>query len=183
MSLSLPWISDEVQRLKKRFRVQSPQELCDALHILILHSPMGTVPEACKGFTLCQDGVFVISVNADMGEDMQKWVLAHETGHAVLHTALLRDHPLLDIHPFSMEHILEREANLFAAEWLLDDADIMELVHDGHDFYAIASLLHVPPVLLAYKVQFLAGRGISLLSPIPGCGDFLSALPLQVPET
>ena len=68
----------------------------------------------------------------------------------------------------------EYEANLFAAEFLLPDADVLELMEEGADFYAMASTLAVPPELLDFKLRVLAGKGLLFNEPpLRARGGFL----------
>ena len=56
---------------------------------------------------------------------------------------------------------LEREANIFAAEFLIDDTSLFDVANSQADFFQIASLLNVPPELLDFKLRLLKQQGTS----------------------
>jgi len=79
----------------------------------------------------------------------QRIVLAHELGHAILHSSepiyFIREYTLFPIGPY------EHEANKFAAELLIDDYDLKEMRYETVSH--IASTLGVCEELLEYKLN------------------------------
>ena len=55
------------------------------MKILLLAEAMGNFPKACKGFYLCKARQQVITLNSDLPVELQRIILMHEIGHAVLH--------------------------------------------------------------------------------------------------
>ena len=54
----------------------------------------------------------------------------------------------------------EYQANLFAADLLLDDDEVDELaMQEGIDFYTMARYLYTNPQLLGFKLFSMANRG------------------------
>lgn len=80
---------------------------------------------------------------------IQRFVCAHELGHAVLHprsnTPFLRANTL-----FSVEK-LEVEANTFAVELLLSDDVIAQYQNTGLTIYDVAEMYSVPRQLVYLK--------------------------------
>ena len=67
----------------------------------------------------------LIVINSDLPESIQRIIIAHELGHAVLHS----DSAISAFHEFAMfddTDRMEYEANVFAAEFMLSDDEVME---------------------------------------------------------
>lgn len=55
---------------------------------------------------------------------------------------------------------LEREANFFAADLLLDDAEVLDPIHSGNtDFFSVAKELCIPAPFFTFKMYSLIRRG------------------------
>ena len=162
-----------VQEAVKKAGSRSLLEICAAHHILFLESDMGTSSNACKGFFLQQDGIRSVTLNSALDEDTAKIVLAHELGHALLH-AEYTDQSFHDFGLFTDHSQLEYEANLFAADFILEDASVCSALQECDDFFCAAQLLRVPPQLLDFKLRMMKKCGILPLdAPIVSHGDFL----------
>lgn len=74
---------------------------------------------------------------------------------------------------FDNANIMEYEANVFAAEFLLSDEDVLDALENQLDFFGTASLLNVPPELLSFKIRILQRQGYEIESPIIAKSDFL----------
>ena len=83
--MSVDYICREVKRLKKKYHESDPFKLCDAMGIILLDAPMGNYQGACKGFFLTQSRKRSITINRDLPEELQRIIVTHELGHAVLH--------------------------------------------------------------------------------------------------
>ena len=68
---------------------------------------------------------------------------------------------------------MEYEANVFAAEFLLEDAEVTERLEEQLDFFTMAKMLQVPPELLDFKCRILQRQGIEINAPYIARGDFL----------
>lgn len=135
--------------------------ICQSLGILLLPQNFGTEVDAIKGFYMKNSGIKSITYNCDMPKIMQEIVIAHELGHAMLHdrSALCTFHDIDFYHSTSK---CEHEANLFAAEFLLDDAEVIEKVKEGTSFFYLAAQLGIPEELLCYKIEILKKKGYQL---------------------
>ena len=68
---------------------------------------------------------------------------------------------------------MEYEANVFAAEFMLSDDEVMESLEMQMDFFQMARCLYVPPELLDFKLRILQRQGIKINAPYIAHGDFL----------
>lgn len=166
-------IAAEVLRLKKKYPGFSPEELASALGIHVLKKAMGAFSGACKGFFICLNRIPYITVNSELSHELQQIIICHELGHAVLH----RDYPemmaLHDVALFDDTSRFEYEANLFAAEYLLSDSDVLETMMAGMPLSSAAASLGVPMELLDFKWRAMEKRGIAPAAPMMARGDFL----------
>lgn len=105
-----------VRRLIKRYGTKNPYNLCKYLGIVIIYKDLGET----KGFFKKILKKKVIFLNEKLDEFSAKVVLAHELGHAILHSStdfqFLCSYSLLP-----KTSIWENEANKFAAELLIED--------------------------------------------------------------
>ena len=90
-------------------------------------------------------------------------LIAHELGHFALHKdiAMMKGFQELEVLEKRDSEPLETEANLFAAELLLPDEDVLACLEE-HTFFETAALLHVPAALLDFKYLILQKKGYSL---------------------
>ena len=113
-----------------------------------------------------------IFVSSSLSEYMAQIVCAHELGHDRLH----RDMATGDIFGgnslFDLSSRPEYEANMFAAELLISDADILPLIGERYSAEEIAAKLGTDVNLVALKVEALSDAGYQLNS-IDGENDFL----------
>ena len=165
-------IKQEANRLKIKYQTDDPYEICDAMKIEVMKRPMGKNSLSCKGFFMVNSRCKLIMLNSDLSESIQRIILAHELGHAALHesAALSAFH---EIALFDNTDRMEYEANIFAAEFLLEDADVMEALGNGDDFFRVANCLGVPPELLDFKLRILQRQGIEINAPYIARGNFL----------
>lgn len=173
-------ICDAVKKLKRQYGESDPFRLCRAMGIIVNFVPLGTDEDAIKGFFIYQNRMCVITVNSDLPLVIQRIIAAHELGHATLHkkrgACAFHDVALYD------EAIAcEKEANFFAAEFLLDDDDVFETLNRDATFFTCASILHVPMELLDFKFRVMKWKGYKLIEPpISANSNFLRDM--EVPE-
>lgn len=175
--MSIPHICAAVLKTVKKYDETDPAKLCRAMDIRVLTEPMGAFAQACKGFYLFCARRQVICINRDLPESLQRIILAHELGHAVLHRARARVRAFHDFSLYDNSTRLEYEANLFAAELLLDDQAVFELLNEDRFFFAAAKELGVAPELLDFKFRILKSKGCKLTDPpLMASGDFLKTV-------
>lgn len=115
----------------------------------------------------------IIIINSNMPENVQKIVCAHEIGHDVLHRELAKSGALQEFVLYDMKSRPEYEANMFAAELLLDDSDVYNLAVEGYDMQQIAGELETDINLVGLKMTNMNNRGYNFNIGIEPKGDFL----------
>lgn len=173
-------ICELVWKLKRRYDESDPFRLCEAMGVILLFQPMGKHEGAIKGFYMKCKRIRTITVNSDLPEVIQKIIVAHELGHAVIH-ADSGVHAFHNIAFFDQASEAEREANLFAAEYLLEDGDVLDALKRGATFFDAAAVLHVPMEMLDFKIRLMQWKGYPLPEPpIHARGDFMRKM--EIPE-
>ena len=181
--MTVDFICREVKRLKQKFHETDPFKLCDAMGIILLYARMGTYPGACKGFFLAQSRKRSITVNSDLPEAIQRIIVTHELGHAVLHAKAVGVKAFHDFELFDSTSLMEYEANIFAAEFLMDDDDVLEKLNEDISFFGAASLLRVPPELLDFKFRLMKRNGYKLIDPpLMANSNFLKNVETEVTD-
>ena len=130
--------------------------------ILLLQQHLGNDPDSVKGFFLVNKRIRTITVNADLPLIIQKIIVAHELGHATLH----RNSGTFAFHEVTLYDsvsVYEKEANLFAAELLLNDNEVLEALNQDSTFFTAASELMVPAELLDFKFRLLKWKGYKMM--------------------
>lgn len=113
-------IRSVVNNLCKKYKTRNPYELADALNIIVQYgNKMGKV----RGFYLYDSRIKLICLSNNLAEYVEKFVLAHEIGHSVMHPDSCT--PFLQTTFWSVDR-MEIEANKFAAELIIPDEEIME---------------------------------------------------------
>ena len=163
--MSISWISGEVQRLKDECDETDPFKICRDLGILVNLERMGNYDGACKGFFIAQSRIRMITINADLPDALQGVICAHELGHAVLHAQQAGVNAFHDFSLFDTASIKEYEANLFAAEFLMSDEDVMAELNDDISFFGAAAQLKVPAELLDFKFRIMKRKGYKMIDP------------------
>jgi Zn-dependent peptidase ImmA (M78 family) len=104
-----------------------------------------------------------IFINKDLNERMRRIVCAHELGHDQLHRHLAVGNALQEFMLYDMTTKPEYEANIVAAEILLDTDELLEYVYDyGYTSEQIARNMNTDINLVALKVAHLAQTGHDL---------------------
>ena len=172
--MTVEFIHDTVAALKARYHTQDPEELCEHLGYFVSRQSLGTTKNAVKGCAMLMDGMMILLISLDQSENMQRVVLAHELGHALLHPDVLGvlDNGL-SFTAYDPRFGTEYEANLFAAELLLDDRDVLDALHENGTAPGAAADLGILPGLMELKLRSLHARGQISEPPIIYGGNFL----------
>ena len=91
-----------------------------------------------------------VVINGELDEEMQKTVCAHELGHHVLHKGQMLSCDNIDLQNAA---ILEREANVFAAAFLIDKDKALSLLGEGHTLSETAAILETDVCLLMFLLN------------------------------
>lgn len=170
-SSSLKRAEEVVNKLLADYNLRDPEKLCKELGLTIYDCPDF---QDLKGMYACISGRPCIFVKADLSTSMRKVILAHELGHHLLHNDILGDLAIVQDHSFfDMSSLPELEANLFAAELLLDDANFLDLAKRGLSLEQLAGAFEMPVELMQVKADILYHKGVKLRLPEPVAADFL----------
>lgn len=130
-----------VSELIKRSKTNDPFEIAAQKHIIVLFNHLG---ETLGFFSSYKRSKF-IHINCTLDDRMRRFVCAHELGHALLHPGV--NTPFLKKNTLFSVNRLEREANEFAVELLLPDADLLNC----HTIYEAAAVYGVPEEAVKLK--------------------------------
>jgi len=168
---SIDYISEVVDDLVRKYDTRDPYRICKELDVKIRLKDLG---KNIKAYYLYQSRVRSIVVNNRISEPMRRILVAHELGHDRLHKEIAMLKGFRETVFFSITQPIEYEANLFAAELLIDDDELTELIdYDEKCFFGIARELYVPAALLDFKYRILRHKGHQVEIPYIANGDFL----------
>ena len=111
----------------KKYKTRDPFAIADALGIKVLF---------CDGFGPLKGMYRVVKrnrfifINKDLDERMQRIVCAHELGHDQMHRNLAKGGALHEFTLYDMTTKPEYEANVVAADILLDDEEILDYIYN-----------------------------------------------------
>ena len=145
--------------LADRYGTRDPMRICagEGVDVLIRNDF-----KRQKGAFALVCGQPFVFLNGALPEEGLRLVCAHELGHALLHR---EDRFLADADLFGREDPREREANLFAAELLLSEEEVLALVREGTDAGTMARILLCPVDLVLIRLGTLRDRGYALRVP------------------
>lgn len=163
-------LSEVGERLVRRCGTRDPFEMARQLGVEVLFCPdFGSM----KGmYRVIQRSRFIF-LNDGLTPQMQRIVCAHELGHDQLHRNLAKDGALREFMLYDMSTRPEYEANIVAAEILLDSGEVLDCVYRcGYTTEQIARAMETDINLVALKVAHLIEAGFAL-NPGEYRGDFL----------
>ena len=76
-------VCEAVESLQRKYCEPNPFRLCADMGIKLLYQPLGTDPDAIKGFYLESKRIRTITVNCDLPTVIQRIIVSHELGHGV----------------------------------------------------------------------------------------------------
>jgi len=165
-----------VEETYKKYRTRDPYELLSCMGAEV-HFTREFSPEGLKGYCTVIKRIKIAVINAFLNEYEQRMVAGHEAAHLILHTNEIYRSPvraLRDFHMFNDNGKIEREANMFAADFMISDDDVMESVSDEYsDFFRSSRELGIRPELFAFKLYSMGQRNYGVHSPIDLDSKFL----------
>lgn len=138
--MNFNWINNYVEGIEEYCSSRDPAEICRSLDIEICHiDPKSFLLRNTEAIYIRSYlGQEIIFISNDHPYLYEKYVLAHELGHAILH-------PDIDIATYSSKLLnkgkLERQANYFATKLL--DIRISSSTFEGYSVEEIAKELYV----------------------------------------
>ena len=136
-----------VQQLVEKFHTNDPFVLARECNIKVLFADLGHL----RGMYQYYKRARLIFLNQTLPHGEQRAVCAHELGHALLHPKMNRF--FLHQNTFFNCDRWEREANLFAAHLLIDEADAREYVLQGGSIQQIAAVTCLPADLVEARMR------------------------------
>src|SRR5690625_2957811 len=109
-----------VSHLVKKHGTNNPYEIATQRNITVLHENLGST----LGFFFTYKRMRFIHIHNDISEQLQRFVCAHELGHALLHPKA--NTPFMRRNTFFSVDRLEKEANKFAIFLLTHESDVKE---------------------------------------------------------
>mgnify|MGYP001584530096 CR=1 FL=1 len=116
------------QKLIEEFQTEAPIKvvsIAKALGVRVLSNK--NFPRSLSGLIRCVDGAFEIYVNSNHPASRQRFTIAHELGHYMLHRDRIGDGIIDDyLYRSELTDSLEHEANQYAARLLMPEALITQ---------------------------------------------------------
>ncbi|MDR4983545.1 ImmA/IrrE family metallo-endopeptidase [Bacillus cereus] len=131
-------IKEYVLNITEKYQTTDPFEIASQKNIIVLFEDLGNT----LGFYNTYKRFKFIHINNRIDETTQRFVCAHELGHAVLHPKA--NTPFLRNQTFFSVDRLEIEANTFAVELLLTDEMISAYEDTCLSIQEVAEIHGVP---------------------------------------
>lgn len=164
------YIVKTASKLIDTYKTRDPFELIKALGIELMFD--GNFSKL-KGFYTVMNRQAYIVINSNLPEEEIKIVAAHELGHHMLHKRFATGKVIQEFELYDMTARPEYEANCFAAEILVSDQEITELINNGYSMEQIACILKTDINIVGIKLGNLNGSEKKYNIGIPPKGDFL----------
>lgn len=139
-------IKERVSIIKKKYNTDNLFDLVDFLNIELIEMDLGS--STCGMYRYIKRNKFIF-LNNNLDYNQKKIVLAHEIGHAILHSNL--NCFFLEKKTLYIKNKFEIEANKFAIELLVDDKDLENL--KSYTLEQMSAILNIPADLLIYKFK------------------------------
>ena len=166
------YIYTKVEKLVKRFKTRDPFELLDCMNVVVGET---SNYKKLKGYCFMSCQTIYVMISSFLSEEEQRIVAAHELGHIILHRSQLKMAPMKDDVLYNMMDSTEYEANLFAADLLLEDDDVAEMSKDEDlNYFGFCSRLNASPELMSFKLYSLMKRGQAYHMPMEIQSNFLA---------
>lgn len=131
-------IKEYVLKITQKHGTTNPFEIAKRKNIIVLYEDLGNT----LGFYNTYKRFKFIHINNRINETIQRFVCAHELGHAVLHPKA--NTPFLRNQTFFSVDRLEIEANTFAVELLLTDEMISAYKDTSFSIQEVAEIHGIP---------------------------------------
>ena len=139
-------ISRCAKALAARCATRDPFEIARQLGIEVMHA--GSL-NRLKGMYCVVKGVRFIILNEKNPPQTGRIVCAHELGHDLLHREFAREKILQETTLYDMGTRMEYEANLFAANLLLEEKTVLDYIAEGFNMEQIAAAMETDSNLVA----------------------------------
>ena len=159
------YIYDTVEKLCKKYKTRDPFELLNGMNVIVTES---FAFSNLKGFCFLNCRTTYVVINGNLTDSEKRIVAAHELVHIGLHKDHLKLAPMKDSILYDMTGKLEYQANSFAADLLISDAEIRSLLKEEEmDYFEACHRLDTAPDLISFKLFNLNKRNTSYNLPLP----------------
>ena len=164
----------EAERLRKKYNTRDPFEFLEAINVRVDFTH--EFPKnGLKGFCTIFNHTRYVVINAFLCEEEQRVVAGHEAGHIILHMDDLKVGAFRDNDIYMAKSRKEREANFFAADFLISDDDVLDAMKAcDANFFTVAHALCIPEPFFAFKLYSMVERGYTMKMPIDLDSTFLA---------
>ncbi len=168
---NIKYIYRTVDQLIDKYDTRDPFKICKDSDIHLYYTDLGS---ALKAYYFYQSRIKNIVINSNAGSVVRRILCAHELGHATLHGKMASMKGFRELGLFDSLIPTEYEANLFAAELIISDEDLLNLLEESDgSLFSIASELYVPFELLDFKLKIMKTKGHNVNVPCISASDFL----------
>lgn len=140
-------IIKKINQITTKYKTYSPYELAERMGIIQQRHDLGSI----LGYYYKAYRIQHIVLNTSLDDRMEKYVYAHELGHAILHpnanTPFLRENTFLSINK------MEKEANLFSMYLLIPSDTLNELLNLQYSPETISSIYGYPQELVYLRIN------------------------------
>lgn len=130
---------------KRKFGTSNPFEIAEFLNIEVIFDSF----DKCSGCYFFIKNHRCIFINKNLEYRDRMLVMAHELGHAILHRKL--NCYFIRNKTFILNSKIEREANRFAVDLLIDDADLGEYPDKTVD--QLSCIFEIEPELIELRLK------------------------------
>lgn len=168
--MTFDYLSDVGANLVKRCNSRNPFEIAENIGVKLMF--VNDMQKLKGAYRIIKRNRWIF-INSNLPIETQKIVCAHELGHDQLHRPYAKGDGLLEFELYNMANRREYEANVVAAEILLPNKDILELIYNyQYDAEQIAKKLNSDINLVAIKIATLNQKGYNF-NQIEHKNDFL----------
>lgn len=138
-------IKEIVKNLIINHETNDPFIICEALNIKVMHRDL----KNARGMFINGYRKPLIIINSLIDFVHQRQICAHELGHCILHKNI--NTLFCDNYTFVSTDRIETEADVFAAELLINDTDLYS--YAGYTQETVANIFGVQESLVEYKLK------------------------------
>lgn len=115
--MELPYVDSKIKKLVKTYGTRDPFRLAEKLGVIVTEENLGRI----YGYYNREIRIKAIHINSHMDDEDKLLTCAHELGHSLLHAS--ENTPMLSKSSIVSELKIEKEANYFATNLLIDKTD------------------------------------------------------------
>lgn len=164
----------DAERFAAQYGTHDPFELLDAMNVVVTFSDR-FASDGLKGFCTIMNKTRYVVINDKLSKIDKRVVAGHEAGHIIRHASDLKVGAFQDNDIYMATGKKEREANVFAADFLIRDTDVLDLMQSyDSNFFNVAKELCIPAPFFAFKLYSMVERGHAMRVPVDLNSTFLA---------